>query len=42
MSVEPNEEQKVMAGSFDQGFTVTLADKFLVVFDIADKHSTSK
>ena len=36
-SVEPNEEQKVLTSSFDQGFTVNTSDKFLGVSDIADK-----
>ena len=36
-SVEPNEEQKVMMSSFDQGFTVTLANRFSGVFGIAGK-----
>ena len=36
-SVEPNEEQKVMASSFDQGFTVNTSKQVSRVFDIAYK-----
>ena len=41
-SVEPNEEQKVLAGKLDQEFTVKLADRFSVVFETADSISASK
>ena len=41
-SVEPNEEQKVLAGDLDQEFTVKLADRFSVVFETADSNSASK
>jgi hypothetical protein len=36
-SVEPNEEQKVLTSSSDQGTTLILANGFLGVFDNADK-----
>ena len=36
-SVKPSEEKKVLTSSFDEGFTVILKDKFVGVFDIADK-----
>jgi hypothetical protein len=36
-SVEPNEEQKVLTSSFDQGFTKILANGFSGVFGNASK-----
>ena len=36
-SVEPNEEQKVLTGSFDEGFTVNTKRQVCGGFDIADK-----
>ena len=41
-SVEPNEEQKVLASNLDQKFTVKLADRFSVIFETSDKNSASK
>ena len=41
-SVEPNEEQKVLANGMDQEFSEILSKRILGVFDIASKHSTSK
>jgi hypothetical protein len=36
-SVKPNEEQKVLTNSFDQGFTVILANGFSGIFGNANK-----
>jgi hypothetical protein len=36
-SVKPNEEQKVLTNSFDQGITVNTSNQVLGVFDNVDK-----
>jgi hypothetical protein len=36
-SVIPNEEQKVLTSSFDQGITLNTSKRVLGVFDNADK-----